>query len=92
MSATMDQHIFNESSATNTKKKHQRVLTSAKTNAKKIIGADMNKPTAQINGSHLWLRARNRWAKYDPSGTPMSPDVIATMPKLSEMLNKFRRV
>lgn len=82
MSATIDQHIFNDISAKNTKNMHHGPLIGANTNAMKTIGADMNRPQAHISGSDFWLVSRNRCAKYDPSGTPMRPEAMATMPNL----------
>lgn len=53
MSATIDQHKFNETSAKNTKVKHQKPFVRANTSAINTIGADMNSPHAQIIGSHF---------------------------------------
>lgn len=83
----MDQHKFNETSAKKMKKKHHGSLMCAITNAKKTIGDEMKRPQAHINGSQFWLMARIRWAKYEPSGTPISPDAMATMPNLYETLS-----
>lgn len=82
MSATIDQHKFNDISAKNTKNMVHGPLVGAITNAMKTIGAEMKRPHAHINGSDFELITRNRCAKYDPSGTPMSPDAMATMPNL----------
>lgn len=82
MSATIDQHIFNDISAMNTKNMHHGPLIGANTNAIKTIGDDMNRPHAHINGSDFWLISRQRCAKNDPSGTPMSPEAMATIPNL----------
>lgn len=61
-------------------------LIGAITNPMKTIGADMNRPHAHINGSEFWLTTRKRCAKYDPSGTPMSPEAMATIPNLDATL------
>lgn len=47
----------------------------------------MNNPHAHMIGSHCGLFWRKRWAKYEPSGTPISPDSIATIPNLYDTLN-----
>lgn len=82
MSATIDQHKFNDISAKNTKNMHHGPLIGANTIAMKTIGADMKRPHAHISGSDFWLTTRKRCAKYDPSGTPMSPEAMATRPNL----------
>lgn len=82
ISATIDQHKFNDTSAKNTKNMVHGPLICANTIAANTIGAEKNKPNAHINGSVFWLIARKRCAKYDPSGTPISPDAMATMPNL----------
>lgn len=90
MSATIDQHIFNDISPKKTKSMHHGPLIGANTIAMKTIGADMNRPHAHISGSDFWLISRQRCAKYDPSGTPMSPEAMATIPNLYATLQLIR--
>lgn len=60
MSATIDQHKFNVTSAMKTKKKHQLVLYGATTRPKYTNGADVMSPKAQISGSHDKFTRRRR--------------------------------
>lgn len=89
ISATIDQHRFNETIPRKTNKKHHDPSYDAVINAIKIIGADTNRPIAHICGSHWELICRPRCAKYEPSGTPTNPANIAIIPNSYDMLFVF---
>lgn len=59
ISAIIDQHRFNVTSARKTNKKHHDVEWWDVINVKYAMGVDMNRPQAQMRGSHCVVLLRN---------------------------------
>jgi len=82
MSATIDQFKLRKTSPKNINAKHALLFTVARREAAKSSGELTRSPMAQIMGSMRGYRDRNLRANSEPSGTPMSPDIIAMMPNV----------